>query len=222
MRYQAEDVDYIGFTDRAAFVVAAAEGDHLVEDRLGVAHAAFRRSRDDSEGIVVDENLLGHGNIAQALNDQWYRDSFQVEALTTRQNCWQYLVRLCRGEKELHMRRRFLESFEQGIPGLRRQHVDFVDYIDLVLPAIGRRVLHVVADLPHVLDAVVRGAVDFQHIKAATAGNFMAGRAFTARFRAAVGVLCGLFAVQCFGKNAGTGCLADSPGANEQVSVAYP
>ena len=59
-------------------------------------------------------------------------DAGEVEALAARQDGDRDLVRLGRREDELHVRRRLLQRLEQGVERLRRQHVNFVDDVDLV------------------------------------------------------------------------------------------
>jgi hypothetical protein len=48
--------------------------------------------------------------------------------------------------------RRLLQRLQEGVEGRRRQHVDFVDDVDLVAGA-GRRIAHAVIDLADVVDA---------------------------------------------------------------------
>ena len=55
------------------------------------------------------------------------------------------------------------QGFEEGIEGLGRQHVDFVDDVDFV-PALGRAVAHGFAQFPNVVDAAVGSTVDFEDI----------------------------------------------------------
>ena len=80
------------------------------------------------------------------------------------------LVHLGRGEDEFHVRGRFLERLEQRVERRAGEHVHLVDDVDLVA-ALGRGVADVVAQVAHLLDAVVGGAVDFEHVEAAALGD---------------------------------------------------
>ena len=59
-------------------------------------------------------------------------DAAQVEALAARQHRHRHLADLGGGEDELHVRRRLFQRLQQRVEGLRRQHVHFVDDVDLV------------------------------------------------------------------------------------------
>jgi hypothetical protein len=114
------------------------------------------------------------------------------------------------------MPRGFLEGLEQRVERRRGQHVDLVDDVDLVLPA-GRRVADVVAQLAHLLDAVVAGAVDFEYVEAVAGGDLAAGIAHAAG--------CGggrVDAAERLGQDARGRGLADAARADEEVSVREP
>ena len=79
------------------------------------------------------------------------------------QNRDRNLVHLGRGEDELHVRRRLFERLQERVPRVLREHVDFVHDEDLV--AIARRAVgQALLQPPHLVDAVVAGAVDFLHV----------------------------------------------------------
>ncbi len=151
---QAEDIDHVLFSDHFLCGHAAAERDHLVKNRLCVPHAAFSGPGDGGQGGVFDFDAFAIGNLAQALDNQGHGDALQVEALAAGDNRRQNFVRFGRREEEFHMRRRFFECFQQGVPCLRGQHVHFVDDVDFVF-APGRRVLDIFADVANVFDLIV-------------------------------------------------------------------
>jgi hypothetical protein len=76
------------------------------------------------------------------------RDRLQVEALAAREDRRQHLLRIGRGEDELHVRRRLLERLQQRVERRRREHVHLVDDVDLELP-LGGRVADRVAQVAH-------------------------------------------------------------------------
>ena len=62
------------------------------------------------------------------------------------------------------MRRRLLQRLQQRVERRARQHVHFVEDVDLVARA-HRRVADRVVDLPDVVDAVMRGGVHLHHVE---------------------------------------------------------
>ncbi len=90
-------------------------------------------------------------------------DAPQIEALAARQHRHRNLADFGGGEHELGVLRRLLQRLEEGVERLLRQHVDFVDDVDLVARARGR-IAHAVGDLAHVVDAGMGGGVHFQHV----------------------------------------------------------
>ena len=100
----------------------------------------------------------------EMLHQQAGIDAAQVEALAARQHGDRHLADLGGGEDELGVRRRLLQRLEQGVERRARQHVHFVEDVDLVARG-HRRVAHRVVDLAHVVDAVVRGRVHLDHVE---------------------------------------------------------
>ena len=129
-----------------------------------MASAASRRKLD----------LFQPGDLLQMRGDERGRDAAQVEALAAGQDGGQHLLRLGRREDEFHVLGRLLQRLEQRVERRGREHVHLVDDVDLVLP-VRRGVADVVAQFAHLLDAVVAGAVDFQHVQAAALGDLAAG-----------------------------------------------
>ena len=93
-------------------------------------------------------------------------DAAQVEALAARQHRHRHLADLGGGEDELGVRRRLLQRLQQRVERRRRQHVNFVEDVDLVA-RLHRRVADRVVDLAHVVDAVVGGGVHLDHVEMA-------------------------------------------------------
>ncbi len=71
------------------------------------------------------------------------------------------------------MRRRLFKCFEQCVEGPGRKHVNFVDVIDLVSrPARPQR--GILPQLAHLLDTIIAGTVDFDHVDILPGGNCLA------------------------------------------------
>ena len=113
------------------------------------------------------------------------------------------------------MRRRLLERLEQRIEGVRREHVHFVDQVDLVAAA-RRRVLHVVEQLARVIDAGARGGIDLDQIDAAAGIDLAAAGALAAGRRAHAAL-----AVQALGEDARDRGLAHPARTGEQKGVVH-
>jgi hypothetical protein len=128
------------------------------------------------------------------------------------------LLRLRRREDEHDARRRLLEHLEQRVPRLARQHVRFVDDVDLVAVVARRRVHRALAKIARVVDAAIGCRIDLDDIEArgpapdARAGAALAARlAFVARLPP--------LAVERHRQHPGEGRLADATRPAQQVPV---
>ena len=90
-------------------------------------------------------------------------DPAQIETLAARQHRDRNFSDFGGGENEFGVLRRLFQRFQKRVERRRREHVDFVDDVDLVTRA-RRRIAHAVVDLAHIVDAGVGSGVHFQHI----------------------------------------------------------
>jgi len=111
----------------------------------------------------------------KAFDDDFVSNRAEFEALAAGNDGWQDFLRFRRGKDELHVRRRLFQCFEQGVEGLSRQHVHFVDDVDLE-GALGRRVLAVLAQVTDLIDRIVGRPVDLDHIHAVSSHDRLADR----------------------------------------------
>ena len=158
-------------------------------------------------------HLLLLGDVGEVFGDEGRRDAPQVEPLAAREDGGQDLLRVGRGEHELHVLGRLFEGLEQRVERRRREHVDFVNDVDLELGA-GRGVLAGLAQLADLLDAVVAGAVDFEHVQRAAFGDFLAARVVVVEIH-----LRAAGAIEALGEDAGDGGFAGAARAAKQVGV---
>src|SRR5262249_9348452 len=102
----------------------------------------------------------------------------QIESLATTKDGCENFLRLGFSKNKFHMPWPSLQRLQKRVERGRRKHVHLVDQINFVTP-LGRRIPAVLAQLPHVLDAVVACAVDLDHVKAVAAGDLAAVIAHT-------------------------------------------
>ncbi len=160
--------------DRAFFM-----GDGLIEQRKPIAHRAFGGTRDERECAIFDAHLLLFGDAFQMGGQLRRFDAAQIEALTTREHRDRHFADFGCREDELHMFGRLFERLQQPVEGRRRQHVHFVDDVDLVARGC-RGIAHAFDDLADIVDAGAGGRVHLLHIDMAAFGNGDAGLANTA------------------------------------------
>ena len=198
-------------------------GDGLVEQREGVAHRAFRRARNQRQRIAVDGHALLGADTGEMIDQNLGLDAAQVEALAARAHRHRHLLDLGGGEEELHMLGRFLERLQQRVERVLRQHVHFVDDIDLGA-CHDRAEARVLDDLAHVVDARMGGGVHLDDVDVPTVDD---GLAVDTEFRhvdrrpghGRMPVLRRHFVVEGTGKDAGGRGLADPAHAGQQIGL---
>ena len=103
------------------------------------------------------------GDIFEMFDQHSSIDTAQTEPLAAGEYRHRHLADFRRCEDEFGVRRRLFQRLEQRVEGGARKHMHFVENVDLVACAHGR-VTNGIIDLAHVLDAVVRRGIHFQHI----------------------------------------------------------
>ena len=195
----------------------AAERDGLVEDRERVAHGAVAAAGDEHERVVVGRDALLGADHLELLDDLRDGDAAEVEALRAREDRREHLVRLGRREDEQGVLGRLLERLQDRVEGARREHVHLVEDVDLLLGAL-RRDADRLAQLAHVVDAVVARGVDLDDVDRAAVVERRARLARAARL--GVGPLGERrLAVDGLGEDARRRRLADAARAREEVRV---
>jgi hypothetical protein len=115
----------------------------LVKEPLRIPERAPPLACDNGQGLRLDLDFLGFGDLFELSYQRLDARAAEVEALTAAGDRRQDLVLLGRGEHEDDVLGRLFEHLEEGVEGLGRKHVDFVDDVDLH-PAGGRREVHLV------------------------------------------------------------------------------
>ena len=146
----------------------------LIEDGERVAHAAVRLHGDDGERLLLCCNARFLAHMDQPITDLHHRNPMEVIALTPRLDRRGHLVRLrCCKDKD-HARGRLLKCLEQCVERLRREHVYFIDDVDLVVSR-RRRELHGLAQVADLINAAIGCRVDLKHIHRRTIADGSAG-----------------------------------------------
>jgi len=197
------------------------EGEHLVEGRERVPDAAFGTARDRPQRprLGGDSLRLEHG--LQPARDVRHGNPPEVESLAAGHDGRRAaldLLRLGGGEGEDHARRRLLEDLQERVPRVAREHVRFVEDVDLVALLARGRVRGPAAEIPRVLDAPVARRIDFHDVERGASGpDPLARRTRAARFAGgAVG------AIQGHREDARRRRLPDPARAAEEIRVTDP
>ena len=116
----------------AAVTMPVAHGDGLVEQRQPVAHRAFGGAGDQRQRLGLGSRALAGDDLAEVRDQLRHVDAAQVEALAARQHGHRHLADLGGGEDELDVPRRLFQRLQQRVERALREHVHFVDDVDLV------------------------------------------------------------------------------------------
>ncbi len=215
-RKQIALVGHPGHAAHQLLVHRPAKGGAGVQQAQGIPHRAVPQHGHQPRRTLAEGNALLPGHLQEARLHLFGRDAGKVEALAAGEDGGGHLVQLGGGQDENNVAGRFLQNFQQRVEGRRGEHMHLVDDIHLVAAA-PRAVHRLIAQIPHIVHAVVRGCVNLYHIQnaavldAGTAGADAAGAVFT-----------GVFTVYGFGQHLGTGGFAGAAGAGEQVGMAHP
>ena len=143
------------------------------------------------------------------------------KTLAARQHRDRDLAQFGRREHEFHVRRRFLQRFQQRVEGVAGQHVHFVDDEDLGA-GLHRAETRGLDNFAHVVHAGAGRRVHFDDVGVAVGEDADAVGAYAARIRRRPAVSVGSGAVQRAGDDAGGGGFADTAHAREHERVRDP
>ncbi len=192
---------------------AGAEGGELVEQRHGVADAAFTGSRHQPQRAVAGLDGLGVADLPQQRRHRGRRDAPELELLAAREDGGGDRLDLGGREDEHQVRRRLLDDLEQGVEGLAREAVDLVEHDHLV--AVARRaVLEALGQLANLLDLGVGGGINLDDVEIGAARDLDAGDALVAGIGSRPAL-----AVERLGEHPRRGRLADAADAGKEVGL---
>ena len=214
---QGEEIAPVDGSEHGAHAIFAhrafAVGDRLVEQRQRVTHRPGCRPCQQRQRRRFELDAFGRQHVGQMAGYLLRRHVAQGELQAAAQHGDRHFLRVGGGKDELDVRRRLFQRFQHGVEGRLRQHVHFVDDVDLVAAGRGR-VLGVFDDFADVVDAGIGSSVDFQQVDKAPGVDLPAGGAFTTRLGTDAA-----FAVQAFGQNAGDGGLAHPAGTGQEIGM---
>ena len=212
---EAEHIAHGGRAHRRAGGVAY----RLVEQRQPVTHRTVGGARDQGQRIGLDSRAFARRHRREMPGETRGVHPPQVETLAAREHRDRDFARLRGGEHEFHALRGFFERLEKRVERRGRQHVHFIDDVDLETRG-GWRVAHAVHDLADVVDAGTASGVHLQHIDVTVFADGDAMGAAAARLRS--GGFDGTVlshAIQRTSENSGGGRLADAAHAGEQPGM---
>jgi len=201
-----------GFQNGGGVHGAAGSG-ALIQKGEPVPQGAVRQAGQKLRAVVRQGDGLPLCHKCQPGGDILRGDALKGEALAAGENRGGHLVQLGGSENEHQVLGGFLQNFQQSVERGDGEHMDFVDDV-YALFHMGGGVDSLVPQGADLIDAVVGGGVQLQHVQEAAVFNAEAGGTLAA----GVAVL-GMLAVDGLGQDFGAGGLAGAAGAGEQVGV---
>ena len=189
--------------------------DNLIHRAERITHAAARRPRDQAQRRLLERNLLLRRDTPQMRHQIVQADALEIIPLTTAHDRDRNLVRVCRRKNKHDMRRRLLKRLQQRVERLRRQHVHFVDDVNLIAPG-RRRIAHGLKHLADFVNASVGRTVDLDDIHRTAFRDLHAIPAHIARL-----VTRRMLAVERFRKNPRRRSLAHAARTGEQKRMRH-
>ena len=185
-----------------------------IQERQRVAHAALGRLGDQGIGLLCHRLALGRQ--LHAADEFLHGEAPEIEALAAGEDGSRHFLRLRGREDKDHVSRRLLNGLEQRVERRSRQHMDFVDDIDLEPPEL-RRVIHFLQQIADLVDAAVGRRVHLHHVHAGAAQDALAGHALPAGI-----AVVRMLTVDRPGHDLGRAGFARAAAAAEQVGVGSP
>ncbi|ERJ41197.1 hypothetical protein L810_0018 [Burkholderia sp. AU4i] len=188
-------------------------GDRLVGEGQRVTHAALRGTREQAQRLRLERDALFAENPFEMRHDMPGRHLLQVELQAARQHGDGNFLRIGRRKDELDVRRRLFERLQHRVERVIRQHVHFVDHVDLEARIDGR-VHGAFEQRGHFIDAAVARGIHLDVIDETPFVDLATGATHAARLRRDAG-----FTVECLGEDPRQRRLADTAGSGKQIGV---
>ncbi len=195
---------------------AVAVSQRLIGQAQCIAHTAVGGFGQGQQGAWFEGLSLLIQHPFKLLGNLGLIQTLQMKLQAARENGNGQLLRIRGGQQKLHIGGRLFQGFQQRVEAVARQHVHFIDEVDLEAAA-GRTVLHVVEQLAGIFHLGSRRRVNLQQVDKVALIDLAAGIADTAWVAADP-----LLAVEALGQNTGDGGLADPAGTAQQIGVMQP
>jgi hypothetical protein len=186
--------------------------DNLIQCRERVASRSATRSDDILSILGSDLDASVTGDMVDQFPNLASRQQRELEVLRAASDRWHNLVRFGCAQHEHDMRRWLFKRFEKSVLGTRRQHVNFVEDVDLCTA--GRPECNLADEITYGVDTIVGRSIELMQVIASTGQEGQARITFVARFTALQ-----ISAVQCLGQDASRRRLACATRAAEQIRV---
>src|SRR5581483_12517626 len=152
-------------------------------------------------------------NKMEMINDLAHREALEVETLAARENGRQHLMYIGCCHHKNSMWRWFFQRFEQGIKCFCREHMSFVEDIDLVFAGGGGH-HYFFAQFANAIDTAIGSRIDLNHIERIASGNLTTLLALVARLP-----VLWVCAVDGLGKEASHRGLAGAARPGEEIGM---
>ena len=195
---QAKDILQHGLIDRrdvSRVRRSLRTSKHLLQQRLGIAHAAISLAPDQRQSTVGDAKAFTSRDLSQAFDDFPQTDSAKIITLASRKNRFRQTMRFGCRENKLYRRRRLFQCFEQCIKGVFGDLMHFIDDVNFKA-TFSRLIADIFDDLTNFIDAPIRRAIDLKNVYRDALGNLLAMRAMVTGSRRRP-----LLTVQCLCEN---------------------
>ena len=149
------------------------KGNGLIRQRQGISDASSGRSADRIECLGFKTQTFLSEDVCQMLSNPIRWQISKPKLQTTRQYRHRHFLWIRGSQNEFHVRWRFFKRFQQRIEAVPRQHMNFVNQINLEA-TLARRVLNVFQQLTGVLDLGSAGRVHFDQVNKSTCLNRLA------------------------------------------------
>ena len=185
----------------------------LIQQAQGIPQGAPRHAGEDLRSVGGEVDLLGLSDVQQLALHVTGQDALEGEALAPGEDGGRDLVQLRGGQNEHQMLRRLLQDLQQSVEGRGGEHMHLVDDIHPLFQH-GRGIHRLLPQRTDLIHAVVAGGVQLRDIQRGAGIHGPAGLAPAAGLAVHRGQ-----AVHRLGQYPGTGGLAGTPCAGEEIGV---
>ena len=148
------------------------------------------------------------------MGDIFHTDAAEIENLATRQNSGQYFVLFGGSQDKFDIWRRLFQRFQECVKSRGRKHMNLINNIHFVLPAL-RRDAHLINQGTNIVNRVIGSCIELINIKRSRTIEWSTWFTLIAGFTLGRKAL----TINGFGHNPGTSSLANSTRTGKQKSL---